>query len=809
MSTYATYGSGEARSGIPLGGLGAGVVVLDSTGAFRDSTLQNNMTRPITDLPGNFLAIWAAAGSEREAYLLQSSNPHHVPGTSVQSYEGRFPFVHMTYRTGPLPLSISLEAFSPFIPGDARHSAIPAALFTLKIRNLATLRMEVATAFSWENDLGLARMGHPVAERKLRMQHVTARKRAPGLDGLEMRLPWDRDSYAIAVLEDPRLLVTVAPVWDPRSGEISWWDRFAASGTLPGPGSAESLYYRAGAVAARTTLEPDEERAMRFILAWYQPDLADSAGKVLGHKYEEWYDGAWQVASDTAAEWEQLERGSRGWQERLLAAGIPDWLEHASINCLYALSTNSWWVKDGRFAISESPLDCPIMETTVCRFNGSFPLAQLFPDLEANTMRQFVRWQAPSGEIPFAFGRPEFLNSPYYGVQHPLCSAQFALMVYRDAVWSGDACLLAELYPAARRALEYAKGLDQDGDCLVDEDPTPDNANQYYDNWPWYGTSAYVASTWLAALKAGEAMAVACGDGVFAGRCREWFSLGLAAFERKLWNGRYFDLYYDEATGSRSTTCLTNQLVGQWYAYMLGLDLEIAPGRIQSTIRSVERLNFAGSPWGPINGVRANGKPDVTTLRARHSNGISPGEAFAFAAMALYAGEVETGLNTAKRMYDTIALNSRTPWNTRFNYDAETGREFWGDHYYSNMAAWTLLPATAGLQIDLLHRRLRFRPAGLLHSIPLLGPHFNVDLAVHGWDGGSPEIGFTNHGRDTALEHLVLAGATSDVRAAEWQLPNGERLPLEPPSYDPEQDELRVTGKLALPVGTTRLLLLR
>ena len=76
--------------------------------------------------------------------------------------------------------------------------------------------------------------------------------------------------------------------------------------------------------------------------------------------------------------------------------------------------------------------------------------------------------------------------------------------------------LLAHFYDSAKRAIRYQHSLDDDGDSLVNDQahvqPTelwP--ANQFYDIWPWWGTSAYVAGTWLATLTCGEAMAKADG----------------------------------------------------------------------------------------------------------------------------------------------------------------------------------------------------------------------------------------------------------------------------------------------------------
>ena len=108
------------------------------------------------------------------------------------------------------------------------------------------------------------------------------------------------------------------------------------------------------------------------------------------------------------------------------------------------------------------------------------------------------------------------MRDPRYHCQHPLNSGQYAQMIYRLYLRTGDRDLLAHFYDSAKRAIRYQHSLDDDGDGLVNDQahvqPTelwP--ANQFYDIWPWWGTSAYVAGTWLATLSCGEAMAN--GDG--------------------------------------------------------------------------------------------------------------------------------------------------------------------------------------------------------------------------------------------------------------------------------------------------------
>ena len=110
--------------------------------------------------------------------------------------------------------------------------------------------------------------------------------------------------------------------------------------------------------------------------------------------------------------------------------------------------------------------------------------------------------------------------------------------------------MLQHFYASARQAIRYQYTLDDDDDGLVNDQAhvAPGEhwpANQFYDIWPWWGTSAYVAGTWLATLACGQAMAEAMGD---AGVCRRMCRMARPrpkAYDEKLWTGAYYRLWND------------------------------------------------------------------------------------------------------------------------------------------------------------------------------------------------------------------------------------------------------------------------
>lgn len=61
---------------------------------------------------------------------------------------GHWPFAEVRYEEDALPVRVSLQAWTPVIPGDANDSNIPVALFELTLTNPAGQPIDVGTAMT-------------------------------------------------------------------------------------------------------------------------------------------------------------------------------------------------------------------------------------------------------------------------------------------------------------------------------------------------------------------------------------------------------------------------------------------------------------------------------------------------------------------------------------------------------------------------------------------------------------------------------------------------------------------------------------
>ena len=577
-----------------------------------------------------------------------------IPLSSADiAYWGHFPVADLVAEFGEVPVSLGIRAFSPFIVGDAGDSNIPATLFEIEVGN-------------------------------------------HGDEPLSLDL-------------------AITPPEPPTTGK--------AQVALVGDGLSPTSDQGSGSLTLE--LAPGESQRRRFVFAWYAPNWRDSGNEAHVHRYGQRYPDAAAVARDALERFDSLLGRVLGWQAEIYRADAPAWLRDALIQGLYSLAKNTvwiaktrkdeWWGDGGWFTHNESHSGCPITETVVCRQHGHFPALFFFPELEASTLEAFRHFQLGDGEIPFSYGMETSMRDPRYHCQHPLNSGQYAQMIYRLYQRTGDEAQLRSFYDSARRAIRYQFSLDDDDDGLVNDQAhvAPGElwpANQFYDIWPWWGTSAYVAGTWLGTLACGRAMAEAVGDDAFAEECRAWLERGQAAYHEKLWTGSYYRLWNDPENRQLSEVSLGNQLMAQWCVRIAGLPDVLPNDNIASALDTVERLNMAATPYGLVNGVTPEGErydskaeatDGVVDIAANndHAKQTFVGETLCAAMTFMYHDRADTGLEIARRVYEALALKAASPWNQRCLIDADSGLPVWGDDYYSDMVIWAVPMALAGQSI--------------------------------------------------------------------------------------------------------------
>lgn len=689
------YRSEQLACAFPIGGLGVGHLQLNADGTFGRGSYDNNYQTQAPVTTGNGLVLWCRTADGRTVcrQLCAPVREQPFPLTAVTQTRlaGHWPFVEVRYEDDTLPVRASLQAWTPVIPGDADDSNIPVALFELTLTNLIGQPVEVGAAMSWNNG---AESNLPSPTEKI-TRHERWEK--DGLCGLDVR--GEGYSFILATFsqsdaDTSTLDRWVLPSWTSDTSLEPWdqtWARFAVAGRFE---TSRSVPLGGAGLAVCQTLRmlAEETVTVRFLLAWHFPTLKDPKNNDLGVHYARRYADAEAVACDVARRYNTLLARTVGWQAPLYQDDrLPDWLKEHLPNALYTYSRDSLWIADSRFSHMESMYGCPINETIVCRFYGAIATLLFWPDLEKNTLRQYVAHQGPDGAIPFIFGGKCGFDEPNWEVQKSLDSSEFVALVYRYVQYTGDDGFAAEVYPAVQKAIDYAATLDTDGDGLVNE-----VSGQYFDCWQFYGHSSYVSSVWLLALRAACALAERLRHADDVARYATMLERGQRRFEELSWTGTHYRIYRDDTTGRQNDACLVSQTIGEWFAATCGLKGVLPDDHVTAALERVIARNAPLSPLGIVNSSAANGSgPDMTGFNG-FSCTITIGDTYAFADHLIRRGQREQGLLLAERMVRAVTEVARSPWGQTWNCSARDGRMLLMTDYYSNLVVWTLFQSLTG-----------------------------------------------------------------------------------------------------------------
>ena len=116
-----------------------------------------------------FPAIWVQAGNRKPvARVLESRlqppftgssglGSNNAPGLTrlaSATFTGEFPLARVDFADSALPVKVSLEAFSPFIPHEPDESGLPVAILRYRVTNPGPAPAKVSIAWSIENPTG-------------------------------------------------------------------------------------------------------------------------------------------------------------------------------------------------------------------------------------------------------------------------------------------------------------------------------------------------------------------------------------------------------------------------------------------------------------------------------------------------------------------------------------------------------------------------------------------------------------------------------------------------------------------------------
>lgn len=740
-----------AMVAFPLGGVAAGSISLGGRGQLRDWEVFNRPDKGRK--PGYaFPSIWARVGNAApvarvlEARLLppyeaaEGLDPASVSGLSrlaTATFTGEYPLAQIAFHDRKLPVKVTLEAFTPFIPLDADGSGLPVAVLRYRVKNPAKEKATVSIAFSLDNPAGVDLRAIRGAGQPLSSKRTNEFRKGSGLQGLFMTNPEVATdspvagSFAVCLLGAGDGKVTYLTGW-PRAkwwaSPLLFWDDFSADGQL---GPEADQRNAVGSLCLQREIAPGTEAEYTFVLAWHFPNRTPawcgwSAPKgdentIIGNYYCQRFGDAWQAAEYAAASLPSLERRMLQFLTAMRATTLPAPVKEAAMANLSTLATQTCFrTADGKFRGFEGINDgrgcCHGNCTHVWNYESTTQF--LFPAL-ARSMREaaFDLADRLGGVLPIRIDLPDGKQTG--GTTATDGTMGQIIKAYLDWRLSGDEAWLQKIWPKVRKALEFAwvpGGWDGDRDGIAEG-----VQHNTYD-LEFYGPNPMTGIYYLGALRASEEMARAAGDNQFAAECRRLFTNGSKWIDQNLFNGEY---YVQQIRGipagkiapplrsqggaedpehpdfQLGDGCLADQLIGQYVADLAGLGPLLDPAHIRKTLASIYKYNYRNNLFDHDSVQRIYALNDeAAVLICDYGKGARPkipfsyfqeawtGIEYLFAAQLFYAGMVSEGVQCVENVRRRYDGERRNPWD-----EPECGH-----HYARAMSAWSGVLALSGFR---------------------------------------------------------------------------------------------------------------
>lgn len=750
--------SGERlnRVAFPMGGMGAGMIALEGTGALSHFSLRH---RPeVFNEPMTFAAL-CVKGDRKVARVLEGPVPgwklFGSPGTGngaagtafglprfrSATFRWRFPFATVALSDPAVPVHVELTGWSPFEPGQSDDSSLPVAAIEYRFTNRSRATVEAVFSFSARNFMATGGNSQGV-------------KSTPGgfvLWGAAAKdKAWEEGAFS-ATVDNPGAKVNHA--WF-RGG---WWDALTMAWNEISDGACfDRPPVKEGGASPGATLfvplelAPGASQTVVLRLAWYvgatnlrfgkDPDPAKAAEGA----YKPWYAARFAGLDEVTAYWRdrypELREGAQRFSDCFHDSTLPpEVIEAVAANLTILKSPTVLRQADGRLWAWEGCSDnsgcCHGSCTHVWNYAQAIP--HLFPALE-RTLREteFGPSQDDRGHQAFRAGLP---IRPIVHDFHAAADGQLGgiMKVYREWRISGDTDWLRSLWPRVKASLDY---------CIETWDPghkgwLEEPHHNTYDIEFW-GPDGMCTSFYLGALQAAVQIGQALGETTLL--YRELLTKGARLTETDLFDGEYFvqkiewknlraknplevpSFGGDYSAEARALLekegpkyqygkgCLSDGVLGAWLAWATGVGAILDAAKVASHLRAVHRYNLKrdlsdhANPQRPSYACGAEGglllctwpKGGALSLPFVYSNEVWTGIEYQVAAHLMATGQIDAGLEVVRTCRNRYDGRIRNPFN-----------EYECGHWYARaMSSYALLQGLSGARYDAVDQVLYLAP---------------------------------------------------------------------------------------------------
>ena len=757
--------------GFPLGGIGAGMLALEGTGAISHVSLYH---RPdIFNEPAIFAGL-CIRSEKNIARVLEGPVPvrkifgvpsggtglsgktYGLPRFTDASFQARFPFAKVTLTDPQVPLRVEITGWSPFTPPEADDSSLPVAAIEYRFGNTSAAPVDAVFSFNAENFMTDAKAPNavePTSHGFLLRQFAT--ETHPHLGG----------DFAAFVLADE---VYVNPRWF----RGRWFDSMSiAWGDVESARTIEATQYTEGAASPGGTLSvplgipPGAEITIQLLFAWFVPssDLRlafswagasegpactpETPARTEDEYYAPWYAERFGSIEDVASYWEsnyaRLRAKSKLFADCFYESTLPpEVLEAVAANLTILKSPTILRQSDGRVWAFEGCSDregCCIGSCTHV-WNYAQAIAHLFPSLE-RTLRQteFGENQDERGHQSFRASLP-IRPGPHGFLAAADGQLGGVMKVHREWRISGDTDWLRRQWAGLKQSMLY---------CIETWDPEHLGAvrephHTTYDIELW-GPDSMCTTFYLGALKAMVLMGEALGESV--SKFEQLADKAEQFLREQLYNGEYFiqkvqwkDLRAEAKTFTQNIDwkpdhseearelietegpkyqygdgCLSDGVIGAWMGRTCGMGDILDTQMVKSHLQAVYRYNFRRDLSAHANPQRpgfAMGR-EGGLLLCTWPHGPAPTLPF------IYSNEVWTGIEyevaSHLMMMGCVDEGLEIVRAARDRYDGRVRNpfdEYECGHWYARaLSSYALLQGLTGARYDAVDRTLTVAPS--------------------------------------------------------------------------------------------------
>ena len=772
------------RVAFPIGGIGAGMICLEGTGAVSHVSVRNEPN--VDKEPLTFAAIcikgkdkntakvlegpvpeWKYFGKPRSGNGLEGSS-FGLPRFEKAEFLARFPFADIKLEDPEVNLGVQITGWSPFIPGDADNSGLPAGALEYHFKNTSSETCEAVFSFHSQNFM---RISLPdVWEKSFKPGYFVKPIHQGFLlwqDG-EPEHPEDEGGFVFATDEEN---VKVNHYWF-RGGSYDAltmaWKSVEKGEIIENPPVDETV---AGAsFYVPFTLAPNEEKTIKVMLCWYVPHTTLRRGNFIDPPatpesktccasthvpyYAAKFKNIYELSDYWRNNYNKLHQESKLFSKVFYSSTLaPEVMEAIAANLTILKSPTVLRQADGRLWAWEGCHNqkgcCPGSCTHVWNYAQAIP--HLFPSLE-RTLREteFYISQNEQGHQQFRSGLPiDYIKHTY----HAASDGQLGgiMKVYREWRISGDTNWLEKIWPPMQKSMQYCiETWDPDHKGIVEEP----HHNTY--DIEFWGPDGMCTSFYLGALTAIIEMGGTLNKDI--SLYTSLLEKGKKYMETGLYNGKYFiqQIKWKELKATAPSDkdqewkrgyspealeilekegpkyqygngCLSDGVLGLWIARVCGLDQEILDKtKVQSHLTSIHKYNLVkdlfdhANPQRPSYALGHEGglllctwpEKDEPSLPFIYSNEVWTGIEYQVASHLMFEGYVKEGLEIVRTCRARYDGRVRNPFD-----------EYECGHWYARaMSSYGMLQALTGIRYDAVDKTLYINSQ--------IGDDFTVFLAT-------------------------------------------------------------------------------